>query len=447
MACACQSDQPTANGVIKSAQTTEEDLYGLHIGEGIDLIAPTGYEDYWVICDSSESTELVCVEYYGIYDRAAEEYVVDCIWSEEPVFSDGLARIRQDGYYGYIDGKGEMVIAPQFTECCDFQSGRAAVCMNKWGVIDTDGSFILAPQWEDVEILEPVEELTDYYSWQPVGKGMIWVSDGEYSGLFDFDGIEVIEVKYKNIDYGFTETGIYAPSPNGWYILFDYDGNNQMNVFGESSKARQVTLPKHGVHIVSKFLQDNSGNDIKEETIYRLYDENYEKIPEVVSGWYTYVSAFSDYNRAVVILASSFKGHLWSYEAIEDGFFLIDNRGNSIAELPQIPGWKWYSYSANEYYVVADNKGSGEDYLIDLQTMEYTPWKMARMFGSAVVTIDEDTGLYFLFDNGTEIASNCTDITYGCQISDEGNEIMYGFSCYHGNICTDYTTDWQPYSC
>ena len=426
----------------------------------VEFIAPTGYEDYWVVCDTSESTELAYFAYYGIYDKTAKKYVVECTLTEEPTFSDGLARIFQDGYYGYINGKGEMIISPQFTDCGDFQSGRAAVCMNKWGVIDTDGNFIVSPQWEEVKILEPLEELTGYYSWQPVKKGMIWVSDGEYSGLFDFDGAQIIKTEYEISDFAFTEIGIYAPyrfyleyppaCPTGdWYILFDYNGNSLMDSLGESTKARYTSLPVQGVHAVCKTEKNTK------EDIYTLYDKDYNYINGAFTGCYTYFSGFNAYNRAVVIPASEWARdwtHIDGY-LIEDGLFIIDIDGNIIAELPPIPKWNTgyahseyeYTYDANEYYVTASNDHGDLSYLIGLKTMEYTPWDMARMFGSAVVTIEEDTGLYFLFDAGVEIASNCTDIKYGYQINDEGNKIKYGFSCYHGNNCTEYSTDWQPY--
>src|SRR5579871_4742396 len=42
-------------------------------------------------------------------------------------FSEGLAAIKVDGQYGYIDKSGKMVIKPQFWEAADFSEGKALV--------------------------------------------------------------------------------------------------------------------------------------------------------------------------------------------------------------------------------------------------------------------------------------------------------------------------------
>ena len=64
-------------------------------------------------------------------------------------FSDGLARIKQNGKYGYIDKSGKIVILPQFDETSDFSDGMAVIKKNdKYGYIDKNGSIIIQPQFE-----------------------------------------------------------------------------------------------------------------------------------------------------------------------------------------------------------------------------------------------------------------------------------------------------------
>jgi len=76
--------------------------------------------------------------------------------------SDGLLRVRlpskditkktegQLSYtsyiYGFIDKHGKSVILPRFQLARDFTNGLAAVRLNnKWGFIDTKGNFVIEP--------------------------------------------------------------------------------------------------------------------------------------------------------------------------------------------------------------------------------------------------------------------------------------------------------------
>ena len=61
-----------------------------------------------------------------------------------PVFSEGLARVRADGKYGYIDGTGKLVIPAKYDRAEDFSGGVACIRSgNRYGYIDKSGAFIL----------------------------------------------------------------------------------------------------------------------------------------------------------------------------------------------------------------------------------------------------------------------------------------------------------------
>ncbi len=50
--------------------------------------------------------------------------------------SEGLLLVRDNGAFGYVDLRGNWVIAPQFEEAKPFSDGKAAVCLNgQWGYI------------------------------------------------------------------------------------------------------------------------------------------------------------------------------------------------------------------------------------------------------------------------------------------------------------------------
>ena len=63
----------------------------------------------------------------------------------------GLAAIRQGTKYGFVNAKGEIVIAPKYEEVTDFRLNRAAFRLNdKWGIIDTNGKVIVAAQFDGI---------------------------------------------------------------------------------------------------------------------------------------------------------------------------------------------------------------------------------------------------------------------------------------------------------
>lgn len=68
--------------------------------------------------------------------------------SSSPVnpFSEGLAAVKTDGGWGFIDGTGKMVIDAQFDEARDFEDGLAFVgILGKEAYITKTGEFVVDP--------------------------------------------------------------------------------------------------------------------------------------------------------------------------------------------------------------------------------------------------------------------------------------------------------------
>lgn len=64
-------------------------------------------------------------------------------------FNEGLAKYQQNGLWGFVNQRGEIVISPQFLAVGGFYHGRAVVqAANKnWGYIDKQGNWIVTPQF------------------------------------------------------------------------------------------------------------------------------------------------------------------------------------------------------------------------------------------------------------------------------------------------------------
>lgn len=63
-------------------------------------------------------------------------------------FSEGLAPVRINGYWGFIDQSGETVIPAIFSSVGTFRNGLAEAVINAHaGIIDRDGRFVIEPQF------------------------------------------------------------------------------------------------------------------------------------------------------------------------------------------------------------------------------------------------------------------------------------------------------------
>lgn len=70
-------------------------------------------------------------------------------------FSDGLARGRKNGVFGFYDKEGKWAISPLFESARDFKNGYAAVKLNgKWGFINKTGEIVILCNYAAVKDME-----------------------------------------------------------------------------------------------------------------------------------------------------------------------------------------------------------------------------------------------------------------------------------------------------
>lgn len=98
---------------------------------------------------------------------------------------------------GYMDEKGETVIAPQFLLAMEFNDNGLALVQvsrkDKLGYIDKSGKYVITPQFDDASYL--------------FAHGMAWVKiNGKY-GYINESGEIVIEPQFENA-YNFSEYGL-----------------------------------------------------------------------------------------------------------------------------------------------------------------------------------------------------------------------------------------------
>lgn len=66
-------------------------------------------------------------------------------------FSDGVGRVRRNGKFGFMNYKGQIVIATEYEKAEDFHEGLAAIRINgKWGYINHKNDTVIKPVFESV---------------------------------------------------------------------------------------------------------------------------------------------------------------------------------------------------------------------------------------------------------------------------------------------------------
>ena len=89
---------------------------------------------------------------YGFIDKTGRE-VVPMIYDSAGSFLEGLARVKLDDKFGFIDHTGKEVVSLIYdNDDIYFWEGLASVKLDgKWGFIDKAGTFVINPQYDRVE--------------------------------------------------------------------------------------------------------------------------------------------------------------------------------------------------------------------------------------------------------------------------------------------------------
>ncbi|MCF6319544.1 MAG: WG repeat-containing protein, partial [Proteobacteria bacterium] len=82
-----------------------------------------------------------------------EVFIIEPRFENAGGFSEGLAAVRVDGNYGYIDLSGQVAIRPQFTHAGLFDQGLAvAGTSEKLGIIDNSGNYVVDPMFSQAVV-------------------------------------------------------------------------------------------------------------------------------------------------------------------------------------------------------------------------------------------------------------------------------------------------------
>lgn len=123
---------------------------------------------------------------YGFVDYRGQPLPGIDWYGRIDTFSNGLAAVRKGDSTGYINLKGEVVIAPRFFSASAFQGdvAWAALDYNQSGLIDRKGNFIIKPEYSEGRFIAPgFSQARKPGKWGVIGK------KGEYFIKPEYDYI------------------------------------------------------------------------------------------------------------------------------------------------------------------------------------------------------------------------------------------------------------------
>ncbi len=166
------------------------------------------------------------------------------VFGLQTAFSQELAKVREDGKFGYIDKKAEFVITPKYKKANNFADGVALVLDGKkWGYINPDGTWLLEPQFSKAKdfnsgvamvlkdkkwiyIDKQGKELSysNAEKLYPFKDGVAFVREGKMVGLMNAKGEIIVKPAYKIIK-GFRNGYARFANLAGQWGIIDNKGN------------------------------------------------------------------------------------------------------------------------------------------------------------------------------------------------------------------------------
>ena len=161
--------------------------HGLIGLDGIRLIDPS-FDSIWIM-----SNVLVITgagtgrnRRYGVMTVSGREMISPQLEWVSSFDDSGMAVIRREGRFGFINEAGQVVVEPQYESIRSYSEGLAAVLIDgKWGYIDTYGETVIDP------VFDWVYDFSDGLAVFRVGE---W--DGGKRGYIDRQGDVVIEPRF-----------------------------------------------------------------------------------------------------------------------------------------------------------------------------------------------------------------------------------------------------------
>ncbi|MFM9983830.1 MAG: WG repeat-containing protein [Flavobacteriales bacterium] len=257
------------NGLARVSNQYEQ--YGL-IDEQNDVIVPLTHAYVGPVIDGLLHAQDASTSLYGYYSSTGT-LVVPYQFEMANNFNSGLAGVRLDNMWGFIDKSGKMVITPQFDGIVDnsdddwmgdysfdfdlgynFSSNYCIVTKNGLdGIIDKTGKVILDFTFSSLQLTYDENSI--------IAEKCEGANINCRFGVIDMSGKTIVKFEYSGIDYN-----------SGFYKL--YQGSTQSAFFGTQTGG-VIGFANQDGKIIVPCMYDNEGDHTFENMGYAFTNQRY----------------------------------------------------------------------------------------------------------------------------------------------------------------------------
>lgn len=87
--------------------------------------------------------------YTGFAQKDKNKKAASSTYEYQGSFNNGLAKVKKDHKWGFIDTTGSLIVPLKYNEVENFNDGLARVRLGqKWGLVDVTGRVVIKPTFE-----------------------------------------------------------------------------------------------------------------------------------------------------------------------------------------------------------------------------------------------------------------------------------------------------------
>jgi hypothetical protein len=166
-----EKGSPTPSELDSFVVTQVGDKYGYADTKGVIKPIPAQFDNAYDFFDGLAAVRMN--NKWGYIDKTGNP-VIPLQFNSASSFENGLAAVKVKDKWGYINQEGVMVVAATFDEAETFAEGFGRVKVgNKWGFLDKQGTMKIEPTFD---------EATNF------NNGSAWVQIGKKAGTIDKTG-------------------------------------------------------------------------------------------------------------------------------------------------------------------------------------------------------------------------------------------------------------------
>lgn len=267
-------------------------------------------------------------DYYGFKLESTDEEVVSPIYKRVSYFCEGLAKVEDSSYVGFVDKTGAEVVPLEYYSANSFREGLAAVWTDSGcGFVDKTGKVAIPIRYSIIDSFSdglaavlPSSECKfgfinhkgetvipfEYDDASSFSEGLAKVRINNNLGFINKDGAEVIPIKYDDAQ-NFSE-GLAGVKLSGLWGYIDKKGKEIIPIM---LKYDNVSVFRGGLACVK--LNQKYGF---------INNEGKEVIPII-------------YEFCIYTLAIGFMNGETCRVKLNDEYFWIDKNGNRVDEISQ----------------------------------------------------------------------------------------------------------------